>query len=72
MTVECDRGGHAADVVSPEGSNLRSSRPSSSNYLPQKNDTAFVEKGEQGAEAMATCRQRPGPKQIQAESPDRA
>ena len=42
--------GHAADVVSPEGSNLRSSRPSSSNYLPQKNDTAFVEKGEQGAE----------------------
>ena len=35
---------------SPEGSNLRSSRPSSSNYLPQKNDTAFVEKGEQGAE----------------------
>ena len=76
MTVECDRGGHAADFVSPEGSNLRSSRPSSSNYLPQKNDTAFVEKGEQGAEghekAMATCRQRPGPKQIQAESPDRA
>ena len=41
---------HAADFVSPEGSNLRSSRPSSSNYLPQKNDTAFVEKGEQGAE----------------------
>ena len=40
----------AADVVSPEGTNLRSSRPSSSNYLPQKNDTAFVEKGEQGAE----------------------
>ena len=37
-------------LVSPEGSNLRSSRPSSSNYLPQKNDTAFVEKGEQGAE----------------------
>ena len=32
------------------GTNLRSSRPSSSNYLPQKNDTAFVEKGEQGAE----------------------
>ena len=52
MTVECDRGGHAADFVSPEGSNLRSSRPSSSNYLPQKNDTAFVEKGEQGAEAF--------------------
>ena len=50
VTVECDRGGHAADFVSPEGSNLRSSRPSSSNYLPQKNDTAFVEKGEQGAE----------------------
>ena len=37
-------------LVSPEGSNLRSSRSSSSNYLPQKNDTAFVEKGEQGAE----------------------
>ena len=50
MTVECDRGGHAADFVSPEGSNLRSSRQSSSHYLPQKNDTAFVEKGEQGAE----------------------
>ena len=50
MTVECDRGGHAADFVSPEESNLRSSRLSSSNYLPQKNGTAFVEKGEQGAE----------------------
>ena len=50
VTVERDRGGHAADFVSPEGSNPRSSRPSSSNYLPQKNDTAFVEKGEQGAE----------------------
>ena len=51
MTVERDRGGHAADFVSPEGSNLRSSRPSSSYDLPpKKNDTAFVEKGEQGAE----------------------
>ena len=50
MMVERDRGGHAADFVSLEGSNLRSSRPSSSNYLPQKNDIAFVEKGEQGAE----------------------
>ena len=49
MTVESDRGGHAADFLSPEGSNPRSSRPSSSNDLPQKNDTAFLEKGEQGA-----------------------
>ena len=38
-------------LVSPEGSNRRSSRPSSSDDLPpKKNDTAFVEKGEQGAE----------------------
>ena len=51
MTVERDRGGHAADFVSPEGSNLRSSCPSSSYDLPQKErHRVRRKKGEQGAE----------------------
>ena len=64
-------------LVSPEGSNRRSSRPSSSDDLPPKRTTPRsyrrASRAPRGHEkAMATCRQRPGPKQIQAESPDRA
>ena len=75
MTVERDRGGHAADFVSPEGSNLRSSCPSSSYDLPQKERHRVrikrASRAPRGHEkAMATWRRRPGPKQIRAESPD--
>ena len=77
VTVERDRRGHAADVVSPEGSNLRSSGLSGRNDLPQKERHCGLRHSARRAprgheKAMATWRQRPGPKQIQAEGPHRA
>ena len=77
VTVERDRRGHAADVMSPEGSNLRSSCLGGRNDLPQKERHCVLRHSARRAsrgheKAMATWRQRPGPKQIQAEGPYRA
>ena len=71
VTVERDRRGHAADVMSPEGSNLRSSCRSGRKDLPQKERQRVhrhsARRAPRGHEkAMATWRQRPGLKQIQA------
>ena len=74
VTVECDRRGHAADVMSPEGSNLRSSCLSGRKDLPQKEQHCVLRHSARRAprgheKAMASWRQRPGTKQIQVEGP---
>ena len=64
VTVERDRRGHAADVVSPEGSNLRSSGLSGRNDLPKKNDTAFLDIAREGRRGDTKRRWRPGDRDL--------
>ena len=67
VTVERDRRGHAADVVSPEGSNLRSSGLSGRNAeitYPKKNDTAFLDIAREGRRGDTKRRWRPGDRDL--------
>ena len=64
VTVERDRRGYAADVMSPEGSNLRSSCLSGRNDLPKKNDTAFLDIVREGRRGDTKRRWRPGDRDL--------
>ena len=64
VTVERDRRGHAADVMSPEGSNLRSSCLSGRNDLPQKERHRVRRHSARRAPRDTKRRWRPGDKDL--------
>ena len=64
VTVECDRRGHAADVMSPDGSNLRSSCLSGRNDLPQKERHCVLRHSTRRAPGGHERRWRPGDRDL--------